>query len=80
MEVRQGKGDELLVALNRDETLVLFEWLSSRTDRNDFPFEDEAERRIVWDMTASFEKILAEPLQPDYADRLAASRARVTSG
>ena len=71
--------DMVSVELSPDEGLVLFEWLSTRTDKNDFPFEHVAEQRIVWDLTASLDSVLAEPFQPDYSDRLKAARGRVAS-
>lgn len=67
------------VELSPDEALVLFDWLSTRTDKNDFPFEHPAEQRIIWDLTASLETVLVEPLQPDFSDRLEAARTRVGS-
>jgi hypothetical protein len=66
------------VALNpsREEALVLSEWLH-RFNSEDQTFEDQAEQRVLWDIEAMLESELVEPLDPKYAELLAAARAKV---
>ena len=75
----EARATETMVSieLSADEALVLFEWLSTRSDKSDFPFEHAAEQRIIWDMVASLESVLVEPLKPGYSDLLETARGRV---
>lgn len=63
--------------LTQAEALVLFDWLvrSGKDERIDV--EDDAEQQVLWTVEAQLEKQLAEPLAPDYSERLAAARAHV---
>lgn len=69
---------DVSIGLSRDEALVLFEWLA-RTGTAEHPadFEDQAERRVLWDIGAKLESVLVEPLREDYAELLFAARTRV---
>lgn len=64
--------------LSRDQALVLFDWLA-RTSAADAPvgFEDQAERRAMWDLESSLEALLAEVLSSDYRAEVDAARTRV---
>jgi len=65
------------LTLSRDEALVLFDYLF-RFDRSDsLAIEDQAEQRVLWNLQARLEKILAEPFRDDYADLIRAARDRV---
>ncbi|TQJ21942.1 hypothetical protein FBZ33_2175 [Micromonospora sp. A202] len=72
--------DEMVLRLNRDEALVLFEWLY-RTDEttNDFAdlVEDQAEQRVLWNLTCLLERELVEPFSPQYAELVEQARARL---
>lgn len=70
-----AKG-KVALNLSREEALVLFEWLH-RFNSEDQTFEDQAEQRVLWDIEAMLESELVEPLDPKYAELLAAARARV---
>jgi hypothetical protein len=67
----------IIIDLSRDEALVLFEWVFRLNKREDVVFDDQAEQRVLWDIEASLESLLDEPLRKDYADLLSAARARV---
>jgi hypothetical protein len=69
--------EKLGVALSRDEALVLYEWVCGFNQREDVVFDDQAEQRVLWDLEASLESLLVEPLSESYADLLAAARGRV---
>ena len=69
--------DELIkIELNSDEALVLFEFLSNFTETDELRIEDQAEKRVLWNMCCDLEKILVEPFQENYAELLAAARAK----
>ncbi len=63
--------------LSDDEALVLFDWLARHSAGEHLPFEDQAEQRVLWDLEAQLERVLAAPLRADYAHLLAAARANV---
>jgi len=63
--------------LTRAEALVLFEWLV-RTDSADaVPVEDAAEQKVLWKLEGKLEKLLTEPLLPDYKRLVDAARQEV---
>jgi hypothetical protein len=63
--------------LSSDEALVLHDFLSrwERTER--FEIADQAEERVLWNVQADLERMLAEPFSPDYTRLLGEARARV---
>jgi hypothetical protein len=67
------------VTLTRDEALVLDAYLSrgAASGDDDPRIEDQAERRVLWDLAAVVESQLPDLLTPDYDARLAAARDRV---
>ena len=65
------------LSISHDEALVLFEWLKRFNARQDTVFEDQAEQRVLWDLEATLESVLAEPLHRDYTALLNAARSRV---
>jgi hypothetical protein len=71
-------GDSpLTVSLTNDEALVLFEWLATEDEKGRFGSIHPAERKVLWTVEGQLERALVEPLQPGYADALAAARDRV---
>ena len=70
--------DEIRVSLARDEALVPFDLLQrwEDADRVDEP-EHHAERVALWNLSATLERVLAEPFRPDYADVLEAAKRRL---
>lgn len=64
------------IELTEDEALVLSDWLY-RMDELDVAFEDQAERRAVWNLIAVLEKQLVPMLDPRYDQLLAEARDRV---
>lgn len=55
--------------LTRAEALVLFEWLARHGDV--VPAEDTSEREVLWRIEGALERVLVEPLRPDYEAALA---------
>lgn len=68
---------KVAIELTREEALVLFDWISRFNKREDAVFEDQAERRVLWDIEAMLESTLDEPFRPDYETPLAAARGKV---
>jgi hypothetical protein len=71
------KDERISIELTQDEALVLFELLSRFSGDKPLMIEDQAEQRVLWDMTASLEKELVQPFQDNYAASLEKARAAV---
>ena len=71
-----GDGDVSL-NLSSDEALVLFEFLSRFGDTDRLEIADQAEEAVLWGLQGSLEKVLVEPLLPDYKERLRQARERL---
>lgn len=69
-------NDPVELSLSRDQALVLHDYAARLNVREDGPSRGAAERRVLWDLEAMLESQLVEPFEPDYADKLAAARAR----
>lgn len=65
------------VELSSDEALVLYDWLVRFNAASDRTFEDQAEQRVLADLESVLESTLLAPLDPKYAELVAAARARV---
>lgn len=64
--------------LTRAEAVVFFEWLHRFNVKEvGQDFEDQAEQRVLWDLEATLESTLAEPLDPNYRQILNSARAKV---
>ena len=67
---------KVTIELTADEALVLHDWLY-RFNATQPTFQDQAEQRVLWDIEASLESALVEPLAPNYLELLEAARARI---
>ena len=57
----------LIISLNKNEALVLFEFLARFNQKADESlFEDQAEQKVLVNLEASLEKHLSEPFQSNY--------------
>jgi len=70
--------------LSKSEALVLFEWLH-RIEANDtelagLGIADQAEQRVLWDVSALLERLLVEPFDANYAAVITQARADVRDG
>jgi hypothetical protein len=68
--------DEIQITLSKDEALVLFEFLSRFVDDSKLEIADPSENRVLWDLQASLESLLAEPFSKDYDVILESARKR----
>lgn len=64
------------ISLTADEALVLLHWLHMHDEAEDLP-HDDAEQRVLWNLEAALESVVADAFLPDYAQRLADAKARV---
>ena len=72
------ENNEITIRLNKDEALVLFEFLSRfNTEKHTDIFQDQAEEKTLWQIEGQLEKILVEPFMPDYQDILIEARNRL---
>ena len=74
--VSGGERPPVTLELTADEALVLFDWLG-RSSSRDQPaaFADPAERVALGNLECLLERVLVEPLDPDYAALVEAARA-----
>ncbi len=70
-------GQKVRIELTGDEALVLFELLSRYSDSEALAIEDQAEQRVLWNLLCELEKVLVEPLRPEYAELLRRARERL---
>ena len=78
----EERGGEVAVTCTKDEALVLFEWLHRREDLGLDSMEalacvDQAEQRVIWDLTAVLESVLVEPFRNDYGKVIEDARDRL---
>ena len=79
MQDEVNQVQSVTLVLTPAEALVLFELLSrwAETDAASVPLEHQAEYRVLWDILARLESMLAEPFMPDYQDWLDRARELV---
>jgi hypothetical protein len=67
------------ISLNRDEAIVLFEFLTRYSEApQKLRIEHQSEQRVLWDMQAQLESTLQEPINnPSYEKRVAEARESV---
>jgi len=63
-------NEKVKIELSRNEALVLFDFLSRFSDKEELIIEDQAEKRILWDLCCLLEKQLVQPFHDDYDDLL----------
>lgn len=72
------ENNEITIRLNKDEALVLLEFLSRfNTEEHKDIFQDQAEEKTLWQIEGQLEKILVEPFMPNYQDILIEARNRL---
>lgn len=70
--------DEITIKLDKDEALVLFEFLS-RINEKELKeiFEDQAEQKTLWILEGQLEKQLIELFKPEYKDIVREARNKI---
>ena len=70
--------DEITIKLDKDEALVLFDFLSRINDKElKEIFEDQAEQKALWILEGQLEKQLVEPFKPEYKDIVREARNKI---
>ena len=78
IELSVNKDQILNLEITKDESLVLFEFLSrfNQTEHKEI-FEDQAEQKTLWILEGQLEKQLVEPFKPDYKDIISEARKQI---
>jgi hypothetical protein len=63
-----------------DAVLVFFDWLARFNSSRDFEKLGTAERRVLWDLEATLEAIVAEAVSRDYKASVREARTRISYG
>ncbi|RZF20471.1 MULTISPECIES: hypothetical protein [Halobacteriovorax] len=73
--------DKVIIEFSKEEALVLFEYLArvNNDDALENTFLDESEKRVIWNLEASFEEKLVEPFKSDYNMILKRARSKILS-
>ena len=71
------KKDQVEIKFTKDEAIVLFEFLSRFSDKDELKIEHQAEERALWNLTCYFERELVEPFSENYCQILDAARERL---
>jgi hypothetical protein len=71
--------DSVALTLNRHEALLLFEWLATLDSRDAGLSQDSAEQKVLWNIEGQLERLLVEPLAPNYRELLEDARKKVLS-
>ncbi|HBI46929.1 MAG TPA: hypothetical protein DDY78_29365 [Planctomycetales bacterium] len=69
--------EKIAIELSNKEALVLFEFLRRFDDEHTYPFADQAEQRVLWNLEGVLEKQLVEIFSPLYGKVLAEAREQV---
>lgn len=72
--------EKINIKLSKDEAIVLFEWISS-VDFDSFKgiFNDDSERKVLFDILSNLEDVLTEPFLENYKKLLKESRRRLNT-
>ncbi len=70
-------SDELAISMSSDTALVLLSLVARLNEGDEIAFEDQAEQRVLWDLEALLESVVAATVVSDYANRLRQARDRV---
>ena len=70
-------SEKVSLELTPSEALVLLEFLSRFTSEKVLKLEDQAEKRVLWNLCASLESILVEPFADNYKELLERARVEV---
>lgn len=64
------------ISLPKDDALILFDWLA-RFNEGSIHTTDEVEKQILFNLEATFEKLLVEPFAANYNEIIALTKARI---
>jgi hypothetical protein len=80
MRADRMEDGEVVLSLSHPEALILFDllhhWEGDLADQR-LPFVDQAEQRVLWDLTAVLEFVIDEAFSDGYVSLVAAARDQV---
>lgn len=78
MENNTNNERIMSLQLSGDEAIVLLEWLINfnQEEHNEL-FEDQSEKRVLWNLEALLEKNVPEILDPNYLEILDRAREKL---
>jgi hypothetical protein len=65
---------QIAIKLSTSEAIVLFEFLSRFNNEGKLELVDQAEERVLWNICADLESVLAEPFMENYNEFLMEAR------
>ncbi|HKF58244.1 MAG TPA: hypothetical protein VKJ45_22565 [Blastocatellia bacterium] len=65
------------IGISKARALVLYEFLSRFMEDKGLIIQDQAEERVLWDLQSDLERVLKEPLLPNYRALLEAAREKL---
>jgi len=68
---------QIEIKVSKDEAIILFEVLTRFSEENNLQIEDEVETKVLWSLQAELEKVLVEPFQENYIEKLNNARNNV---
>jgi hypothetical protein len=69
--------EKIQINLNKDEAIVLFEFLSRFSNKDKLEIADQSEARVLWNILCDLEKKLVEPFSEKYTEILEESREKI---
>lgn len=69
--------EKIQINLNKDEAIILFEFLSRFSNEDILEISDQSEERVLWNIQCDLEKILSEPFSEKYKEILENARDRI---
>ncbi len=76
-EIKRVSEEKIIIELSSAEAIVLFEFLSRFSDKDNLEIQDQAEARVLWDVCCSLESQIVEPFVPNYVELLNKARDEV---
>ncbi len=69
--------EKIQIDLSKNEAIVLFEFLSRFSDKNQLEIVDQSEERVLLNILCDLEKILVEPFSEKYTKILEEARVKI---
>ena len=73
-----NKNGNIAIIFNEEEALVLLEWLHNfNQEEHSTLFQDQAEKRILFDIEAELEKVVSTTFDNNYQEILLKARQKI---
>ncbi|HNI44707.1 MAG TPA: hypothetical protein PKH93_02870 [Chitinophagales bacterium] len=73
-----NKNGNIAIIFNEEEALVLLEWLHNfNQEEHSTLFQDQAEKRILFDIEAELEKVVSATFDNNYQEILLKARQKI---